>query len=53
MKSKETDVILQIEEIKSQMCDFYCKFPGMYDKETEELELMESKICENCPLNRL
>lgn len=42
-----------IEEIKEQICDYYCRFPGMYDKQTEELEMCDTDVCKNCPLNRL
>ena len=37
----------ELEEIKNQMCDKFCRFPF----ELDESEL-ESK-CNTCPLNRL
>ena len=38
-----------IEEIKEQICDKYCKYPGEYKDPDELIE----KECENCPLCRL
>ena len=57
-----------LEQIKEEMCDKYCKWPEKYNG-TEEVKawsadevimtviqpipLSESDICKNCPLNRL
>lgn len=40
-----------IEEVKADICDHYCKYPGMeYSGETgEALE----EICKTCPMERL
>jgi len=38
----------QVEKIKSEMCDEYCKYP-LKAKGSEELD----EICRHCPLNRL
>ena len=38
-----------LENIKSQMCDDYCRFPR---DGVEHLDLFES-YCANCPLNKL
>ena len=62
---KKTD---EIEQIKEDMCDNFCKWPEQWS-ETETIEiwsdsvikqtmtrrmsLSESDICRNCPLNRL
>jgi hypothetical protein len=43
----------QLENIASVMCDKYCKYPSTWDAEKEGCELWESKICTNCPMNRL
>ena len=43
----------EFEEIKEQICDKYCKYPDTWDAEKEGCELWESKICTNCPMNRL
>ena len=42
----------QIEEIKEEMCSKYCRYPYIWDEETDG-ELSDSDICANCPLNRL
>lgn len=42
-----------IEEVKTQMCNDYCRFPREWDEEKEGMELTESDHCQNCPLNRL
>lgn len=42
-----------IQEIADEMCDKYCKYPDIWDEEAEGVELSESDICKNCPLNRL
>ena len=39
---------MNIEEIKEQICDEYCKWPFIVDNEGDLNE-----ICENCPLNKL
>lgn len=43
----------QIESIKEQMCNDYCKYPESWDAEEHGCELYDSDICINCPLNRL
>ena len=42
-----------LEEVVEEMCQKYCKYPEQWDEEKEGLELSESEICANCPLNRL
>ena len=42
-----------IEEVKLRMCDDYCRYPREWDDEEQGMELCESEICENCPLNKL
>jgi len=42
-----------IEEVKTDICNKYCKYPETWDEEAEGMELSESDICKNCPLNRL
>lgn len=39
------------EEIKSEMCDKYCKMPEQYS--AKEWEQVQQEICGNCPLGRL
>ena len=42
-----------LEEVKTEICNKYCKFPEEWDEEKEGCELCESDVCANCPLNRL
>lgn len=42
-----------LEEVVEQICSKYCKYPEIWDEEAEGIELCESDICRNCPLNRL
>ena len=43
-----------IEEVKEQMCNDYCRYPREWDEEEHDgLELYDSDVCANCPLNRL
>lgn len=49
MEEKKIQTIPQIiEEVKTEMCDNYCKYPNEI-KDDEELY----DICEKCPLGRL
>ena len=43
----------QIESVKADICNHYCKYPNEWDEKKEGIELCDSDICENCPLNRL
>lgn len=43
----------QIQDIVSEFCDKYCKYPENWDKEKEGCELSDSETCKNCPLTRL
>ena len=42
-----------IEDVCQEICESYCKYPEQWDEEKEGMELSESDICANCPLNRL
>lgn len=42
-----------IEEVKEKMCNDYCKYPHEWDEKKEGMELCESDVCLNCPLNKL
>lgn len=42
-----------VEDVKTDICQNYCKYPDAWDVEKEGMELCESDICYNCPLNRL
>lgn len=47
----------QIEEIKEEMCDKYCRYPELTKELTENkdeaFELLTHMYCENCPLGKL
>lgn len=43
----------EIEAIRNEMCDKYCRYPYEYDEEEEGIPLSDSEICKSCPLNRL
>lgn len=46
-----TDII---ESVCNEMCNKYCKYPDTYKPEEHGgLELQDSEICAECPLNRL
>ena len=51
--SMTTTVSLILEEIKTEMCEKYCKYPYNWDEEVMGYELCESEVCANCPLSRL
>lgn len=44
-----------IEEIKEQICDNYCKYPEQYKVNDEEFgfDQMQDEVCVDCPLCRL
>ena len=41
------------EKLKEEICDKYCHFPYVWDAEEKGMELSESNICKNCPVNKL
>ena len=51
--SEQRSVTEQIEDIKTDICNHYCKYPDIWDEEAEGCELCESEVCTNCPLSRL
>jgi hypothetical protein len=50
-------VTQQLEKIKEDICDNYCKYPEKYLEEIknpdEAMTEMYERVCENCPLNKL
>lgn len=52
-ENKDYTVLDIIEEVKSDICISYCKWPNIWDEEKEGNELCDSDICRRCPLNRL
>ena len=49
----EQNIREQLEEVANEFCNHYCKYPEQWDEEKEGCPLDESKVCKNCPLNRL
>lgn len=43
----------KIDEIITRMCEDYCRYPREWDEEQEGVELIDSGICDSCPLNEL
>lgn len=50
---KERTIPEIVEDVKCEICRDYCKYPDIWDEEAEEMELIDSEHCQNCPLNRL
>lgn len=44
-----------IEEIKEQICDHFCKYPGEYNAKDSVLDMQDmiNEVCDSCPLNAL
>lgn len=53
VKEKAASVSEIIEDVKTQICSFYCKYPYEWDAEKEGMELPDSPYCRSCPLGRL
>ena len=52
--AKAVSIAEQIENIKEEMCDNYCKMPYRYSaNEWEEVFCSADSPCNNCPLNKL
>ena len=49
----EKSIAKILEETVEEICFKYCKWPYLWGEEAEGVELCESDICKNCPLNRL
>ena len=53
-KAPGLTIVEQIEDIKADMCDNYCKMPYRYSaNEWQEIQFSDDSPCNNCPLNRL
>lgn len=53
MDSLRNIIDATIENVWNQMCEDYCRYPREWDEEKEGVELYESEICANCPMNKL
>ena len=51
MKNKRKTIADILNDVSSDICEHYCKYPNIYQKEDEEDKLYE--YCDKCPLNRL
>ena len=49
----DNNIVKQLNQIVEDVCQNYCKYPDNWDEDKEGVELCESDICANCPLNRL
>lgn len=58
-RSKDMDNCLEdiisrtFEEVKNAICNDYCRYPREWNEEEQGMDLIDSDICANCPLNRL
>lgn len=43
----------ELDCIITTMCDDYCRYPREWDEEAEGRELIDSGLCDKCPLNGL
>ena len=51
MDEQKKTITEEIEAIKDDICQNYCKWPYQWDDSNGDL--WDSDICNNCPLNRL
>lgn len=55
--SKMSNFQIILEEVKEDLCDNYCKYPGeyylLYEDSEVAHECMLQDVCADCPLNRL
>lgn len=56
LDNNKMDLSSLVEEVKENICDNYCKYPGIYDIQEDDditYEKMFHEVCDNCPLNYL
>lgn len=56
LDNSKMDLSSLVEEVKENICDNYCKYPGIYDIQEDDditYEKMVFEVCDNCPLNYL
>ena len=44
------ELLKEVEDIKTQLCDHYCKYAESWDEDDGPIE---DVICKSCPLTRL
>lgn len=49
MKEELISISEQLEQIASEICDKYCRYPEIWDEE-QDGQLADSEVCKNCPL---
>jgi hypothetical protein len=47
------NIISEIEKIKAEICDKYCRFPEEYRGLENGYDRLIDEKCEHCPLRRL
>lgn len=53
MKLKNKADREEIDGIKEQICDHYCRFPEGYGDKEDDQDRMWIERCQFCPLNKL
>lgn len=43
--------LMKLQQIKTEICDYYCKFPDQYS--ADDQYLIQENECIKCPLNQL
>lgn len=51
MGEERKSIVLQLNDIATQICDKYCKYPEQWDEEKEGIPLTDGP-CGDCPLTR-
>lgn len=41
------------EEVATDICNHYCKYPLIWNEKANGVELSESDICKNCPMTKI
>ena len=53
----EKTIAMQLDEIATEICEKYCKYPDIANSEVKDPDAAEDhlyrKYCETCPLNRI
>ena len=58
-RDKQKSVTQILREAIDEICDHYCKYPGMYigEQPSEDVDMLEdtmyTEICAKCPLMKL
>ena len=52
MEDKQKPVTKIIDDVRTEICDHYCKYPAQYPTQDRYDKILDEQ-CETCPLNRL